>query len=303
MGDEETQKEISYTCEPGQGKVLNLLAYILNKFKVTFRPQNRFKLRHRPENGHPHILNNSKPFYLQGVMTGDVVEVIYCGELGASESPANEKTSIWDMFKKLSPRDFQKLPHIVGRGSAGVVYEAVTTNESLTGLSSLFALKELTLFNPNSPVTMKYVQNELRIMAACDHPAILPLVGVIPPSKENGLTIVTPFLNCSLQQWICQTGFRDLTPVERYIILYGIASGMQYLHMNRVHHRDLKPDNVLLNDERQPVIMDFGSSKISDSGSTMAQSIATGTYEYMAPEAYTETYGAKSDVYSYGILM
>ena len=305
MGDEENQKEISYTCEPDKGKVQHLLAYILNRFKVTFQAQNRFKLRHRPENGHPHILNNSKAYSIQGVKDGDVLEVIYCGELGTSDAPADDKASVWDMFKKLSPSDFEKLPRDIGRGMSGVVYQAITTNASLTSFP-MFALKELISFDPNSPISMKYVQNELRIMAACDHPAILPLVGVIPPSTSNALTIVTPYMDCSLQQWIChQSHFRDddLTPVERYTILYGIASGMQYLNRNRIHHRDLKPDNVLLNSEKQPVIMDFGASKICDVATSTAQSRAVGTLEYMAPEAFTERYSAKTDVYSYGILM
>ena len=306
MGDEANKKEISYTHKPEESRVQYLLAYILNKFKVTYQAQNRFKLRHRPENGHPHILNNSKAFHVQGVMNGDVVEVIYCGELGTSESPADEKTSIWDMFKTLSPSDFRKSPRDIGRGKDGVVYKATAKNKSL-GVT-IVALKELTSCRSDDSISMKYLQNELRIMAACDHPAILPLVGVIPPSKENPMTIVTPYLSGSLENWISRSrdscwGTWDLKPIDRYIILYGIASGMQYLHRHQVQHRDLKPANVLLESNAQPVICDFGRAKITDAESSTEQSIAVGSWHYMAPEAFRDRYGMKTDVYSFGVLM
>ena len=56
----------------------------------------------------------------------------------------------------------------------------------------------------------------------------------------------------------------DKYNVMKYIILLGVSLGMKYLHSEGIIHRDLKADNVVLNDELEPKICDFGSSKISD---------------------------------------
>ncbi|CAL4932594.1 unnamed protein product [Urochloa decumbens] len=93
------------------------------------------------------------------------------------------------------------------------------------------------------------------------------------------------------------------------VIIEGIAHGLLYLHKHsrlRVIHRDLKSSNILLDNEMNPKISDFGLAKIFSSNNTQANTTrrVVGTYGYMAPEYASEgIFSIKSDVFSFGVLV
>jgi serine/threonine protein kinase len=91
---------------------------------------------------------------------------------------------------------------------------------------------------------------------------------------------------------------------RKFIAIYGTAIGMMMLHKNRIIHRDLKPENVLLTENFEPRVADFGLSKVVEVGSTMQQTIHGGSGLFKAPEIYDDAeFAFPVDVYAFAMLV
>ena len=204
------------------------------------------------------------------------------------------------MFHKyiIDLNDFEIIKAI-GSGGFGIVYlvERKDTHK-------IFSAK-VYKFNIETIQDQQSFFQELEALSKAKHPSILSFHGFNLKNfeKENFPTIITEYMsNGSLDHALKKPSY--LTMSNKYIILYGIAEGMKYLHSQGIIHRDLKPGNILLNDNLYPYIGDFGLSKISDlSVSSILFDSVVGTPIYMAPEIFLEEkFTYKVDVYSFSII-
>ncbi|RWR88166.1 receptor-like serine/threonine-protein kinase SD1-8 [Cinnamomum micranthum f. kanehirae] len=113
---------------------------------------------------------------------------------------------------------------------------------------------------------------------------------------------------CHLIQGGNQTRSITLDWRKRFNIIVGIARGILYLHEDsslRIIHRDLKVSNILLDDDMNPKISDFGMARIFGGNQTQANTNrVVGTYGYMSPEyAMDGLFSMKSDVFSFGVIL
>lgn len=90
------------------------------------------------------------------------------------------------------------------------------------------------------------------------------------------------------------------SPVERFIVYYGVTKGLDFLHGKNKLHRDIKPSNVLLDENNYPLLADFGFFRHLSAGKLTP---GCGSPGYMAPEVVTASYGPKADIYSLGMLI
>lgn len=94
------------------------------------------------------------------------------------------------------------------------------------------------------------------------------------------------------------------TDTHRQNILIRIAYGLKILHQNSIIHRDMKPENILIDSDYNSYLTDFGLSKFYDIFNSTAQSMQYGTTKYMAPELISGIeYNIKVDIWAFGLIM
>jgi len=152
--------------------------------------------------------------------------------------------------------------------------------------------------------------NEVVSIRRTSHVNIVNLLGFCLHGPKRAL-IFEYMANGSLEKYIQSEETKRAIGWEKLReIATGIARGLEYLHRGcntRIIHFDIKPNNILLDEDFCPKIADFGLAKLchlKDSALSMAE--ARGTIGFIAPEVFSRGYGVvstKSDVYSYGMLL
>ncbi|XP_021851177.2 cysteine-rich receptor-like protein kinase 44 isoform X2 [Spinacia oleracea] len=187
----------------------------------------------------------------------------------------------------------------LGEGGFGIVYKGELAD------GQELAVKRLSRNSVHGDLQFK---NEVLILAKLQHKNLVRLLGFCLQEEEM-LLIYECVANRSLDYFIFDPVQRESIRWEtRYKIIYGTARGLLYLHeesRTRIIHRDLKAGNVLLDEEFNPKIADFGMARLFniDQTQTFASRIV-GTYGYMAPEyALHGQVSMKTDVFSFGVLV
>ncbi|KAJ0970166.1 hypothetical protein J5N97_023043 [Dioscorea zingiberensis] len=187
----------------------------------------------------------------------------------------------------------------LGEGGFGSVYKGVLVD------GQEIAVKRLSGTSAQGLIELK---NEVVLVAKLQHRNLVRLLGCC--LEDNEKLLVYEYLpNGSLDKFLFDPIRRvQLEWSRRYKIIEGIARGLLYLHEDsrlRIIHRDLKESNILLDEDMNPKISDFGFAKLFDVDETQGStSRIAGTQGYMAPEyALHGAFSTKSDVYSYGVLV
>ncbi|KAG5622821.1 hypothetical protein H5410_008039 [Solanum commersonii] len=187
----------------------------------------------------------------------------------------------------------------LGQGGFGPVYKGKLPNRQEV------AVKRLSADSGQGDMEFK---NEVMLVARLQHRNLVRLLGFCFDGTER--LLVYEFVpNASLDQFLFDpVKRRQLDWEKRSKIIGGVAKGILYLHEDsrlRIIHRDLKASNVLLDEEMNPKIADFGMARLFTLDETQGNtSRIVGTYGYMAPEyAMHGQFSVKSDVFSFGVLV
>jgi len=183
----------------------------------------------------------------------------------------------------------------LGRGGMATVYRAWDPS-----FEREVAIKMLPRELLHDPQFRDRFRREIKTIASLEHPAIVPVYDV---GEEDGVPyfVMRYMPGGSLSQWI-EKGKFSLEDAAR--IIERLSSALAYAHRHGLIHRDLKPDNILFDNNGDPFISDFGVAKITDSSTNMTGSGIIGTPAYMSPEqASGEPVDARSDIYGLGVII
>ncbi|KAK7380059.1 hypothetical protein VNO78_32418 [Psophocarpus tetragonolobus] len=190
----------------------------------------------------------------------------------------------------------------LGQGGFGAVYKGK--------LSTSFPVA-VKLLNASKGNGEEFI-NEIASISRTSHINIVTLLGFCLEGRKKAL-IYEFMANGSLDNFIYKRGSETIASLSwenLYQISIGIARGLEYLHRGcntRILHFDIKPHNILLDENFCPKISDFGLAKLCPrKESIISMSDTRGTMGYVAPEMCNRQFGGvshKSDVYSYGMML
>ena len=215
------------------------------------------------------------------------LQSIFVRAMDFTEAECQRLLPSLDAFKVIEER--------IGKRGCGVVDKAViiATGQTVAMKRMIVAEREF----------YESLVREFKLMCSVSHPALDYAVGLYHPDDWTQTVLVTPFYENGSLRNLLQAGSEQLKNTGKAVIVLGIVAGMAALQEAGIAHRDLKPDNILIDDKLRPIITDFGVSRRYTPETPMSTEI--GTCVYMAPEVMEGDAGYDNsvDVYSFGMLL
>ncbi|CAL4130730.1 unnamed protein product [Meganyctiphanes norvegica] len=219
----------------------------------------------------------------------------------ASAAPGQQApASVSDL--PIAHENYEELNEI-GNGAYGTVYRA----RDLMNEGRVVALKKIriTLSDEGVPVNAVREIALLKQLERFEHPNIVKLLdichGKIEREERLTLILVFEYMEQDLDHYLKQCPSPGLEPDRIKSLMHQILSGVDFLHSNRIIHRDMKPQNILVDRHGTVKIADFGLARIYDFN--MRLTITVVTLWYRAPEVLlSNSYATAVDVWSCGCI-
>ncbi len=231
-------------------------------------------------------------------------DTLYCGKCSTPLKPLEEispsltktlQTPIKDLIKGSTFAGRYQIIEELGRGGMGVVYKAEDSK-----LKRRVALKFLPSELTHIPEVKERFMREAQAAAALDHPNICT-VHEFDEAEEKTFISMAYIEGQSLKKKI-ESGPLELD--EALSTALQVAEGLKGAHKKGVVHRDIKSANIMVTDEGQVKIMDFGLARMTGSTLITKEGMAMGTIAYMSPEqARGEEVDHRSDIWSFGVVL
>jgi hypothetical protein len=221
-----------------------------------------------------------------------------------SRKPVIDKNAIGINFREFTYQEMRDATNgfskTLGRGSSGKVYGG---SLRLKDAEIEIAVKKL---EKVSETGEREFMTELKIIGRTHHKNLVKLLGFCIEDDQR-LIVYELMKNGTLSGYLFKDPSERPSWTERSEMAIGIAKGLLYLHeecKTQIIHCDIKPQNVLIDDNFKAKISDFGLSKLLYNDATRTHTRARGTMGYMAPEWLRNApITTMVDVYSFGVML
>ncbi len=185
----------------------------------------------------------------------------------------------------------------LGRGSMGIVYRAVDQS-----LDRIVAIKVLSMTGGLEEDQERRFVNEAKAASALDHSSIGVIHEIGRTADGQTYIVMGYYPGGDLRERIQAAG--KLESLAALDVAIDIASGLVAAHARGIVHRDIKPANIILAEDGNAKIIDFGLAKLADQSLLTREDQVVGTLAYMSPEQTSSaTVDARSDVWSLGVIL
>ncbi|KAK7339712.1 hypothetical protein VNO77_20393 [Canavalia gladiata] len=190
--------------------------------------------------------------------------------------------------------------NLLGAGGFGEVFKGTLDDGSITAIKRA---------KPGNTRGIDQILNEVRILCQVNHRSLVRLLGCCVELPEP-LLVYEYVPNGTLFEHLHKTNSAKWISLgwhSRLRIAHQTAEGLNYLHnaaIPRIYHRDIKSSNILLDDNLDAKVSDFGLSRLAVNEASHITTCAQGTLGYLDPEYYVNfQLTDKSDVYSFGVVL
>ena len=196
-----------------------------------------------------------------------------------------------------------EVQELIGSGGMANVYKAVMRGQNgPVPAGTVVAVKVLRQEYMHDPDLVRRFKNESKAISLLNHPNIVKVYDV--SVNDHLQYIVMEYVDgMTLREYLNERGGK-LSSRETVHFISQILKALEHAHANGIVHRDIKPQNIMLLDNGQLRMMDFGIARISRADNQMLAGKAMGSVHYISPEqAKGDETDRTSDIYSVGVMM
>ncbi len=189
-----------------------------------------------------------------------------------------------------------RLLELIGQGGMATIYKAYQP-----GMDRLVAIKVLHPHQAQDPHVVERFEHEAHVIAGLEHRHIVPVYDF---GQEEGLLyLVMRYMRAGTVSDLLKRG--SLSLADSASLLTDVAAALDYAHALKIIHRDIKPNNILVDAEGRAYLTDFGLAKVLDESLELTLSgAAIGTPAYMSPEQVAgQPVSPQTDVYALGVML